>query len=99
LVVDRSAVGRRFDARVEAAAYFCVAEASQDLGDPVLVTLTAAGDRLELVISGTDGGDLPLSHMRDRVEAAGGSVSVTGEDGHAVVEIRGPSPEPVFGHR
>jgi signal transduction histidine kinase len=99
LVVDRSAVGRRFDARVEAAAYFCVAEASQDLGDPVLVTLTAAGDRLELVISGTDGGDLPLGHMRDRVEAAGGSVSVTSENGHTVVEIRGPSPEPVFEHR
>jgi hypothetical protein len=99
LVVDRSAVGRRFDARVEAAAYFCVAEATRDLGDPVLVTLTAVGDRLELVISGTDGGDLPLGHMRDRVEAAGGSVSVSGEGGHTVVEVRGPSPEPAVAHR
>jgi hypothetical protein len=48
-----------------------VAEASRDLGDPVLVTLTAAGDRLELVISGPTEVDLPLGHMRDRVEAGG----------------------------
>jgi signal transduction histidine kinase len=30
--------------------------------------------------------------MRDRVEAAGGSVSITGEHGHAVIEVLAPAP-------
>ena len=37
LVVEDSAAGRRFPARVEAAAYFCAAETTRDLDDPVLV--------------------------------------------------------------
>jgi signal transduction histidine kinase len=92
LVVENSAVGRRFDLRVEAAAYFCVAEAMHDLGGPVVVVLDAPGDQLRLVVSGSDRGGLPLGHMRDRVEAAGGSVSITGEHGHAVIEVRAPAP-------
>jgi signal transduction histidine kinase len=92
LVVENSAVGRRFDPRVEAAAYFCVAEAMHDLGGPVVVVLDAPGDQLRLVVSGSDRGGLPLGHMRDRVEAAGGSVSITGEHGHAVIEVRAPAP-------
>jgi hypothetical protein len=91
-VVENSAVGRRFDLRVEAAAYFCVAEAMHDLGGPVVVVLDAPGDQLRLVVSGSDRGGLPLGHMRDRVEAAGGSVSITGEHGHAVIEVRAPAP-------
>jgi signal transduction histidine kinase len=89
-VVEKPAVGRRFDPRVEAAAYFCVAEAMPDLGDPVVVTLDAPGGQLRLVVSGSDRGGLPLDHMRDRVEAAGGSVSITEEHGHAVIEVRAP---------
>ena len=92
LVVEDAAVGRRFDPRVEAAAYFCVAEATRDLGAPVIVVLDAPGDQLQLVVSGSDRGGLPLDHMHDRVEAAGGSVSITGEAGHAVIEVRGPAP-------
>ena len=92
LVVENSAVGRRFDPRVEAAAYFCVAEAMHDLGGPVVVVLDAFGDQLRLVVSGSDRGGLPLGHMRDRVEAAGGSVSITGEHGHAVIEVLAPAP-------
>ncbi|MEN3266240.1 hypothetical protein [Pseudonocardia sp.] len=95
LVVEDSAVGRRFDPWVEAAAYFCVAEATRDFGDPVVVVLTARGDQLQLVVSGSDRGGLPLGHIRDRVEAAGGSVSMTAEDGHTVVEVRLPAPERV----
>ncbi len=94
LVVEDSATGRRFDPRVEAAAYFCVAEATRDLGAPVEVMLTAGGDQLQLVVSGSDRGGLPLGLIRDRVEAAGGSVSKTGEDGHTVVEVRLPAPAP-----
>jgi GAF domain-containing protein len=92
LVVENPAVGRRFDPRVEAAAYFCVAEAMHDLGGPVVVVLDAFGDQLRLVVSGSDRGGLPLGHMRDRVEAAGGSVSITGEHGHAVIEVLAPVP-------
>jgi GAF domain-containing protein len=94
LMVEDSATGRRFAPRVEAAAYFCVAEATRDLGAPVVVVLTARGDQLQLVVSGSDRGGLPLGHMRDRVEAAGGSVSMTGEDGHTGVEVRLPAPAP-----
>lgn len=53
----------------------------RDLGAPVVVVLDATGERLQLVVSGGDRGGLPLGHMRDRVEAAGGSVSITGEAG------------------
>ncbi len=92
LVVEKPAVSRRYDPRVEAAAYFCVAEATHNLDGPVVVELDAPGDQLRLVVSGSDRGGLPLRHMRDRVEAAGGSVSVTAEHGRAVVEVRAPAP-------
>jgi len=92
LVIEDFAVGRRFDPRIEAAAYFCVAEAMRDPGEPVVVVLGAQAGQLRLVVSGLDRGGLPLGHMRDRVEAAGGSLSITGEDGHAVIEVRAPAP-------
>ena len=88
LVVEGSAVGRRFDPRLEAAAYFCAAEATRALRDPVEVVLSAPDNQLQLVVSGSGRDGLPLSHMRDRVEAAGGSLSMTGEDGQAIIEIR-----------
>ena len=43
LVVTDLATDRRFDPRVEAAAYFCVVEAVHDLGEPVVVVLDARG--------------------------------------------------------
>ncbi len=97
LVVDDSAAGRRFDPRVEAAAYFCVVEAARDLAPPVEVRLTATGDHLEVEVRGDGHGGLPVAHMRDRVEAAGGSVAVTAEGARNVVQVRlpAPAPEPV----
>ena len=47
--------------------------------------------QLRLVMTGTDRGELPLGHMRDRVEAAGGSVSVTDEGGRTVVKVLAPA--------
>ena len=91
-VAEEPVAGRRFDPRVEAAAYFCVAEAMHDLGEPVVVVLEAPGDQLRLLVSGSDRGGLPLDHMRDRVEAAGGTVSITREHGHAMIEVRAPAP-------
>jgi GAF domain-containing protein len=95
LVVEKPAIGRRFDPRVEAAAYFCVAEAARELGGPVLVRLTAHGQHLLLVVSGRDRGGLPLGHMRDRVEAAGGSMSIAAEADQTVVVVRTAKPRTV----
>ena len=74
LELHESAVDRRFDPRVEAAAYFCVAEAAQSLEAPLRVEVAAPDGRLELRVEGRSSGVLDLAHIRDRVEAAGGSV-------------------------
>ncbi|HEV7195317.1 MAG TPA: hypothetical protein VGN19_05200 [Pedococcus sp.] len=92
LVVEESVRGRRFGTRVEAAAYFCVVEATRDLSPPVLVVLATRDDQLQLVVRGGDGGALALAHMRDRVEAAGGSMSVESNDGHTLLETVLPAP-------
>jgi signal transduction histidine kinase len=91
LVVEDLASGRRFDPRVEAAAYFCVVEAVHDLGGPVLVVLDARADQLQLSVSGIDRGSLPVDEMRDRVEAADGSVSITEDGGRTVIDVRAPT--------
>jgi signal transduction histidine kinase len=91
LTVEDSAAGVRFDARVEAAAYFCVAEAMRAFDYPIAVVLSVHGDQLHLSVSGTEAGGLSLSHMRDRIEATGGSVSATGRDGRTSVEVLAPS--------
>jgi len=91
LTVETAARGLRFDPRVEAAAYFCVAEVARASDDPVDVVLSVHDDRLNLRISGSGGDGLSVSHMRDRVEATGGSVSIDSRDGHAVVDVRAPA--------
>ena len=48
-----SAAGRRFPPRVEAAAYFCAAEATRDLDEPVVCVLSVQGEHLALVVTGT----------------------------------------------
>jgi signal transduction histidine kinase len=89
LTVEDSAAGLRFDPRVEAAAYFCVAEAAR--GRAIDVNLSVHGDQLHLSASVSEGGGLSLGHMRDRIEAAGGSVSTTARDGRTFVEVRAPA--------
>lgn len=88
---EDSAAGLRFDPRVEAAAYFCAAEAARAFDHPIALNLSVHGDQLHLSVSGTERGGLSLSHMRDRIEATGGSVSTTGRDGRTFVEVRAPS--------
>ena len=92
LVVEKPAIGRRYDPRIESAAYFCVAEAARELVSPVMVSLAAHGQQLRVVVSGADRGGLPLGHMRDRVEAAGGSISLAAEGNQTVVEVRSAAP-------
>jgi hypothetical protein len=81
----------RLDDRVEAAAYFCVAEAVPDLGPPLEVALHDLGDVLEVVVSGCDDGELSLAHLRDRVETADGTVSQDRADGMTVLRVRLPA--------
>jgi signal transduction histidine kinase len=96
LVVEDIAAGRRFEPRIEAAAYFCAVEAVHNLGEPVVVVLDARADQLQLSVSGNDRGSLPVDEMRDRVEAAGGSLSITEDGGRAVVDVCAPTASAAF---
>ena len=89
LVVEESAAARRFSPRVEAAAYFCAAEATRDLDDPVLV-LAVEDDVLRLVTTGTDRRGIAHDDIRDRVESAGGTVRITSDHGRTVIEAQLP---------
>jgi signal transduction histidine kinase len=91
LTVDESAVSQRFDPRVEAAAYFCVAEATRAFDHAIDVNLSVQHDQLHLSVSVSEGGGLSLGHIRDRVEAAGGSVATSERDDHTFVEVRAPA--------
>ena len=91
LTIEDSAEGMRFDPRVEAAAYFCVAETTRAFDHPVAVILAVHAGRLHLSVSGTEAGGLSLNHMRDRIESTGGSVSATRRGGRTVVEVWAPS--------
>jgi signal transduction histidine kinase len=91
LVLDQSAVDRRFDPRVEAAAYFCVAEAAQSLAAPLLVAVTVPDGQLELRVEGRSNGVLDLAHIRDRVEAAGGSVRCETLGEGTLLDVRLPA--------
>jgi signal transduction histidine kinase len=93
LIVDESAQGRRFEPPVEAAAYFCVAEAARELADPFLATLATHDGQLLLVVSGRDRGGLPLDDMHDRIEAAGASMSVARDADQTVLTIRTTAPD------
>jgi GAF domain-containing protein len=90
LVVDDAADSSRFDPRVEAAAYFCVAEAVRDLGAPVRVVMSADDERLRVVVTGSHDGPLPIEDVRDRIEAAGGTVTTTVLSGRLALDARIP---------
>jgi signal transduction histidine kinase len=91
LVVDPTATGERPDPRVEAAAYFCVVEVARHLDPPIGVTLAAPDGRLRLVITGSAGPDVSVAAMRDRVEAAGGTVTGSRAGDETVVEVDLPT--------
>jgi len=85
----------RLDERVEAAAYFCVAEVLRELTPPVEVVLDhrdrlGGGLLLEVRAPGT--GRLPaVAPLRDRVETVGGTVVGRTADGRTVLEVRLPA--------
>jgi hypothetical protein len=97
LELHESAADLRFDPRVEAAAYFCVTEAAQSLETPLSVDVAVPDGQLTLQVRGRSRGALALAHIRDRVEAAGGTVVHEALDDRVVLDVRlpaGPGEQP-----
>ena len=91
-LVGDEAPGDRLDARVEAAAYFCVAEVLRDLPAPVEVVLDHGDGELLLEVRAPDTGGLPpVAPLRDRVETVGGTVVGRAGEGLTVLEVRLPA--------
>jgi signal transduction histidine kinase len=78
LRIDATAAGRRFPNRVEGAVYFCCAQAPPSA--LTSIGLSTGDEGLELEIQHGAGAAIDLQPVRDRVEAAGGSL-VAGPDG------------------
>ncbi|MBW8801514.1 MAG: hypothetical protein JF597_50675 [Streptomyces sp.] len=97
LVVDSTSARVRGDERVEAAAYFCVAESVRDLLAPIEVRLVQEADGLALDISGGRAAALPIDLMRDRVEALDGSLSVREDGDSTLLHLRLREPALVSG--
>ena len=94
LTLDPTAAHRRFDPRVEAAVYFCVAEAAQSLQTPIEVAVTAPAGGLAVQVRGRQRRPLPMSEIRDRVEAAGGTVRHEVRDDGTLIDVRLPATAP-----
>ena len=90
LDVRGPSAGQRFAASVEAAAYFCVADAVQELVPPVVVTVEAADAHLRLLVVGGHRDGLALAGMRDRVEAEDGSFASRTTDGVTRLDVALP---------
>ena len=91
-LVSDGAPRDRLDERVEAAAYFCVAEALRELTPPVEVLLGSRDSGLLLEVRSPDTGGLPaVAPLRDRVETVGGTVVGRTGDGLTVLEVRLPA--------
>jgi signal transduction histidine kinase len=84
LSVEEAAAGR-FSPRVEAALYFCCAEAVRSGPGPTSISLTRDDDELVLSIGGVQAAQVDLAAVTDRVEAAGGWV--TAHDGELVLAV------------
>jgi hypothetical protein len=75
LRVDASAAGQRFSPRVEAAVYFCCAEASRSASNLASLELSVTADDLVLEVAGVSAGSVDLQAIGDRVGAVAGSVT------------------------
>jgi hypothetical protein len=91
--VDPSAAGR-FSARVEAAVYFCCAEAARTDPGPAAVELSRDGDHLILRVLGDAADPTDRQAMLDRVAAAGGSLEA--EPGLLLVTVPVGEDQPAY---
>ena len=62
----------------------------RNLHGPLDVSLTRHEQDVSVLIEGHDAGDLPLDNMRDRAEAAGGSISSSSRGGRVSLDVRLP---------
>jgi hypothetical protein len=90
LEVTGAALGQRFDARVEAATYFCFAEGLRDFAPPVTVRLGVEGSELVLTMAGSADTDSGVQVMRDRIDTLGGSVARDDGVGRVRLTVRVP---------
>jgi signal transduction histidine kinase len=91
LEIGAEMASRRFAPGIESAVYFCIAEGARELEHPVVVRLGVREDHLAVVLTGgnpTRG--LSVFHMRDRVEAVGGSIDVRTDAGDTTVTVHVP---------
>jgi hypothetical protein len=79
LYVDPSA-DRRFPAKVEAAVYFCIAEAVRAGSGSARIDLVMAEQDLFVQVRGVAGEDVDVQAIVDRVEAVGGSLALDQAD-------------------
>ena len=91
LTVDAPEDIVRRDARVEAAAYFCIAEAVRGLTGPLELSLQLRDDELRARVVGRNGDELPLDTMRDRAEALGGTISRALDGDRLTVQLSIPA--------
>ena len=75
LHVGASAAGQRFSPRVEAAVYFCCAEASRSASNLSSLELSVTADDLVLEVTGVSASEVDLQAIGDRVGAVAGSVT------------------------
>jgi GAF domain-containing protein len=85
LDVHPNVAGRRFSARVEAAVYFCCAEAART--GITSIELVLAGPELLLHVGRDDTSAVDLQPLVDRVEAAGGSLVAGAGDLRCVIPV------------
>jgi len=79
VTVDPAVTATRYSERVEAAAYFCCLEALAHQRPATSVTVDQVDDRLVVAIRGSHVEGLDRLGMFDRVEAAGGSITESGD--------------------
>jgi hypothetical protein len=91
LTFDPRAADRRFEARVGAAGYFCGGGAGRSLRAPIEVDVTAPAGLLVLQVRGPAEGAPAMSHIRDRVEAAGGTVTDETHGDRTLIDVRLPA--------
>jgi hypothetical protein len=91
LLVDPSVAGQRFAPRVEAAVYFCCAEAVRTAPGVTVIEVALDGERLCQRVHGVSG--LDLQGVEDRVDAVGGTL-VLADDVLEVTIPVGPAAAP-----
>ncbi|WP_353952570.1 hypothetical protein V6K52_03740 [Knoellia sp. S7-12] len=90
LILVDDVASHRFDLSIEAAAYYCIAEGARELRHPVARIRLIDGD-LDVVLTGNNPARaLSVPHMRDRVDAVGGSITVRSGSDDTTIEVRIP---------